>query len=92
MTKTIPVLYRNGVLVPQAELEGFEEGERFDIQVPDVEELELLVGDGDEPWVGFISTEDALETVERTAGSWGPIPPELVDEIAMDESLLEGGF
>lgn len=49
MTKTIPVLYRNGVLVPQVDLEGFEEGEPFDIQVPDVEELKLLAGDGDEP-------------------------------------------
>jgi predicted DNA-binding antitoxin AbrB/MazE fold protein len=85
MAKTIPVVYHNGVLVPQVELEGFEEGQHFDIQVPDAEELDLLAGDGDEPWVGFISTEDALEVVERTAGSWGPIPPGLLEEIAMDD-------
>lgn len=92
MAQTIPVLYRNGVLVPQVELEGFAEGERFDVQIPDMEEIELLAGDGDEPWMGFVSTEDALETVERTAGSWGPLPPDLADEIVMDERLLEGGF
>lgn len=92
MAKTIPVVYHNGVLVPQVELEGFVEGQRFDIQIPDTEELELLSGDGDEPWVGFISTEDALQVVERTAGSWGPIPCELLEEIAMHESLVEGGF
>ena len=69
------VLYRDGVFVPQIELDGFEEGQRFDIKVTDEEELDLL--NGDDPWIGFISTEDALETVERTAGSWGPLPSDL---------------
>lgn len=91
MAKTIPVVYHNGVLIPQVELAGIEEGQRFEIQFPEPGEVELL-GDGDEPWVGFISTEDALQVVERTAGAWGPIPPELLEEIAMSESLIEGEF
>ncbi|MFQ5342380.1 MAG: hypothetical protein ACE5F6_12610 [Anaerolineae bacterium] len=92
MAKTIPVIYHNGTLVPQVELEGFDEGDQFDIQVPDAYEMDLLAGDGDEPWVGFISTEDALEVVARTAGSWGPVPRELLEDIAMNENLVEGGF
>ena len=92
MAKTIPVIYRNGVLVPQVPLEGFDEGKRFDIQIPDEEELKLLSGNGDEPWEGFISTEDALQVVERTAGMLGPISPELLEDIAMNETLIENGF
>jgi hypothetical protein len=73
-------------------LEGLDEGQRFEIQIPEAEELALLGGDGDESWVGFISTEDALQVVERTAGMWGPIPPELLEDIAMNDNLIESGF
>ncbi|MFQ5592913.1 MAG: hypothetical protein ACE5HA_02065 [Anaerolineae bacterium] len=92
MAKTIPVIYHNGTLVPQVELEGFDEGDQFDIQVPDAYEMDLLAGDGDEPWVGFISTEDALEVVARTAGSWGPLPPDLARWIIESDEVLEGNL
>ena len=87
MSKTIPVLYRDGLLVPQIELEGFEEGQRFEIEVPDAEELALV--NGDDPWIGFISTEDSLETVRRTAGSWGSLPADLAQWIIESDEILE---
>ncbi|OGO41184.1 MAG: hypothetical protein A2Z04_09145 [Chloroflexi bacterium RBG_16_57_9] len=92
MAKTIPVMYRNGVLVPQVELEGLNEGQRFYVQVPDVEELDLISGNGDESWIGFISPEDALQIVERTAGSWGTLPPDLAQWIIESEDVLEGNL
>lgn len=92
MSKTIPVVYHNGVLVPQVELEGLEEGQRLDIQVPELEEMDMLSGDGDEPWVGFISQEDALQVVERTAGAWGELPPDLAQWIIESEDVLEGNL
>ncbi len=89
MVKTIPVIYRDGVLIPQVALEDLDEGQRFDIQIPEAEELDLPGDNGGEPWVGFTSTEDALQVVEQTAGSWGSLSPHLAQWIIESDEVLE---
>lgn len=91
MSQVIPVIYHEGLLVPQVQLRDIAEGQRFQILIAQPDEWAL--GQEDiEPWTGFISVEDALRTVRQTAGQFGPISARLLEEIAMDETLLEGSL
>ena len=91
MSQVVPVIYREGMLVPQVQLENVEEGQRFEILIPEPDEKAFLQ-DASDFWSGFISSEDAQLMVRQTKGQFGPIPLALLEEIAMDESLLEGSM
>lgn len=91
MSQVVPVIYREGMLVPQVQLENIEEGQRLEILIAEPDEMASLQSNNDS-WSGFISAEDAQQVVRQTMGQFGPIPLALLDEIAMSETLLEGSI
>lgn len=87
MNQVVPVIFHEGMLVPQVQLEDVEEGKQFEILILEPSDWADI-----DPWIGFVSVEDALDMVRQTAGQFGPIPAKLLEEIAMDETLLEGSM
>ena len=83
MYQVVPVVYREGLLVPEIQIEGFGEGQRFELLVPNEKEA-LLFPIGDEP---VFQVPEGMSLAEASSGMVGLQSSELIQEIAMDPAL-----
>jgi hypothetical protein len=83
MYQVVPVVYRKGLLVPEVEIGCFQEGQRFELLVPNEKEI-LLFPIEDEP---VFQVPEGMSLAEASSGMVCLQSPELIQEIAMDPAL-----
>jgi hypothetical protein len=83
MYQVVPVVYREGLLVPEVQIEGFQEGQRFELLVPNEKEV-LLFPIEEEP---VFQVPKGMSLAEASSGMVGLQRSELIQEIAMDPAL-----
>jgi len=76
-------MYREGLLVPEVQIEGFQEGQRFELLVP-YEKEALLFPIEDEP---VFQVPEGMSLAEASSGMVSLRSSELIQEIAMDPAL-----
>jgi hypothetical protein len=83
MYQVVPVMYREGLLVPEVQIEGFQEGQRFELLVPSEKGVPPFLIEEES---GFQASE-GVSVAEASSGIVGLQSSELIQEIAMDPAL-----
>lgn len=79
---SVLVVYRNGVLVPEAELAGLQEGDRFVVELPIAAPQPQAV-----PPAPVAEGEEEPELFHWLDGKWGRLEPEVVRRLNGEEML-----
>ncbi|MCS6844681.1 MAG: hypothetical protein NZ528_10245 [Caldilineales bacterium] len=79
---SVLVVYRNGVLVPEAELAGLREGDRFVVELP----LAALQPEA-APHAPVAEGEEESGLFHWLDGKWGRLEPEVVRRLNGEEML-----
>ena len=79
-TAIIPVVYQDGVFVPQADVSHLAEGTSIDITIPAPDEWDLLLEE--------ITSEADDETAELTRGRWDALDPDAERWVIESEEWL----
>lgn len=79
---SVLVVYRNGVLVPEAELAGLQEGDRFVVELP----VAAREPEAASPAPSSEETEHP-ELFHWLDGKWGRLEPEVVRRLNGEEML-----